>query len=399
MSIEARVKIRSELLDLNSLRSVRSLARKLCSKDEGIQKIDALILNAGLGGWTTISYPKAVLAILTDLIHAVTWPTFKIAEIGGITKPQLPEPVVTAEEEKTEDPREPTLGTIFTANVFGHYLFTHELAPLLHSAGTLEHAARLIWLSSLEAYDWTFHPQTDFQGIKTEYSYESSKRLIDTLVLTSHLPSTAPWTSAFLSQPEKATNKAGEKKGSADEGTAAKQARNFVTHPGVCSTSILPLPSFLVPIIIGVFYFARWLGSIWHTVYPYKGATAPVWLALASEETLTSFEKPHGNDITQAEHDHGLSPERGPVLRRVGKWGSATDSEGNERVERTEVAGWGWDGRPETSSVTRLRGRMRGAKDLTKADREKFEELGKECWKEMERMRVDWEERLDAAGL
>jgi 3-keto steroid reductase len=45
----------------------------------------------------------------------------------------------------------------------------------------------------------------------------------------------------------------------------------------------------------------------------------------------------------------------------------------------------------------RLRRRKRGAVDLTREEREKFEELGRQCWKQMEELRVKWEAILDRA--
>ena len=35
-----------------------------------------------------------------------------------------------------------------------------------------------------------------------------------------------------------------------------------------------------------------------------------------------------------------------------------------------------------------------GFREVTQEDRENFQELGRECWREMEGMRVAWEEML-----
>lgn len=53
------------------------------------------------------------------------------------------------------------------------------------------------------------------------------------------------------------------------------------------------------------------------------------------------------------------------------KWGSGTDRAGRERVLMTAVEGQGEDG---------------------------WGELGRQFWAQMERLREDWEERLDRAG-
>ena len=399
-SYAQRVTIRPELCDLCSLASVRKLARRLRGEDageqagskdrpaNGLDKIDTIICNAGYGGWTGVYWSRAIYAVLTDLVHAVTWPTFKNAEVGTVAAAQIPaSKTQSGVERKTPIQREKSgkntqggdeaLGEIFTANVFGHYVLVHELMGLLYKGGEGTAKGRVIWLSTLEAYSWAFRPDADFQGLTHTLSYESSKRLTDIMILTSHLPSTAPWVNEYLANDS--TKDA--------QTTMQKESRPkmYLAHPGVCGTSILPLPWLMTFAMIGAFYLARWLGSIWHTITPYSGATAPVWLALASEETLSNLEEPHPS---QPRYD-----------RATTKWGSATDAEGKERVERTEVEGWGWSGRVGESSARRLRGRMRGAVDLTQEGREEFEELGRTVWTEMERLRGLWKGRLDAAGL
>jgi 3-keto steroid reductase len=64
-------------------------------------------------------------------------------------------------------------------------------------------------------------------------------------------------------------------------------------------------------------------------------------------------------------------------------------------VERTEVDGWGWGG--SVGEFSKRRGRWRYARNLTKEDREEFEEVGRVCWGEMERLRGEWEGRLEDA--
>ena len=88
------------------------------------------------------------------------------------------------------------------------------------------------------------------------------------------------------------------------------------------------------------FYFARWVGSPWHTVTSYKGAAAPVWLAL-TRDSLYDLE----------------------VEGKV-KWGSCVSRSGRESVLRTEVEGWGVQGKVEKLDKGTLRGRRRGVNDL-----------------------------------
>ena len=39
-------------------------------------------------------------------------------------------------------------------------------------------------------------------------------------------------------------------------------------------------------------------------------------------------------------------------------------------------------------------GTRKGFREVNREDREGFEELGRECWREMEGLRVAWEDRL-----
>lgn len=80
------------------------------------------------------------------------------------------------------------------------------------------------------------------------------------------------------------------------------------------------------------------------------------------------------------------------------KWGSSVDRMGEERVTRTEVEGWGFGGRVGDGRGRGAKGRWRGARDLTESEREGFEVLGRECWREMEGLREEWGGRLGVVG-
>lgn len=359
MLLQRRVYFRQEILDLTSILSVQQLSKRL---RETTPKIDVVICNAGIGGWEDLYWGRAVWTVLTRWKSAVTWPTFKKSGVGWVTKPQVP-PV-----EDGKKVEEPSLGEVFTANLFGHYLLGHYLAPLLWRAGADgQRKGRLIWVSSLEAYSHSFDIN-EMQSIKSTQPYESSKRQTDLMGITSVLPSTTPLVNQYLSSPAK----------NASTEVNLSTPRIYVAHPGICGTAIFPLPLILEYCMLFVFYMARWLGSMWHPVTSYKGACAMVWLALADESTLDKMEAREG----------------------VGKWGSACDIWGNERVERTEVEGWGWGGRLEdVDEGKRRKGRSPYAKDLTTQDKEKFVETGRRCWEEMESLRLEWEERLEDAGV
>ncbi|KAH7036753.1 3-keto-steroid reductase [Macrophomina phaseolina] len=359
MVLQKRVRLQPEILDLCSIVSVQQCASRLRS---GIPKLDAMIFNAGIGGWTGVNWPWAIYKILTDWVAATTWPVgFKKATIGMVTKPQVGEEASngTVTGPAAGSAAEPPLGEVFCANVFGHYLLGHYCAPLLSAARPA--SGRIIWMSSLEAYASEFSLD-DFQGLKSDQPYEASKRLTDVLTLTYDSPSTRPWTSRYASADKQA---AGEL---ADE----KRPRMYLSHPGIVVTGIFPLPFPWLMIYLWMLasYISRWLGSTWHTVRPYSAAVSSVWLALASQETLDEAEGREGK----------------------GKWGSSTDRAGHERVIRTEVEGWGWGG--ILGESTNRKGRKRGALALKEGDREAFEELGRKCWSQMEELREQWEARV-----
>lgn len=65
-----------------------------------IPRLDTVILCAGMGGWSGVDWPKAVWTVLTDTVQAVTFPTFKLANVGSVVKSQLAKVKDEAEHEK-----------------------------------------------------------------------------------------------------------------------------------------------------------------------------------------------------------------------------------------------------------------------------------------------------------
>lgn len=341
----AKIYLQAEQADLCRLQSVQALSRKLL---HSLPKLDTIILNAGHGGFTGLDWPLATWTILTNFPHSVTYPTFKTSETATTTAPQVSRVVASDAKE------EPPLGDVFCSNIFGHYMLVHAVVPLLSNSSTTP--GRIVWISSLEAYESTFS-SSDIQGLQSPSAYESSKRLTDILALSSTLPATRPSVQAFLPTP-----------------SGHRPPKQYVTHPGICATNILPLHWLLVYVMTAAFYLARWVGSPWHTVSAYTGACAPVWLALSSQEELDAAEEKDG----------------------AGKWGSGVNSQGEERVMRTEVQGWGVGGKVGDNISLPSNRRPREVVDLNEKDREGFEVLGRECWQSMERLREQWENLLTA---
>lgn len=386
--LKHRISLQPEQVDLAALRSVQKLSSNLLGN---LPRLDTIICNAGYGGFTGLDWPLAIKQTLTDFFISLTYPSYKLSTTGETTAVQTDSNYPNVEGGSSSEKDEPPLGKVFTSNVFGHYLLCHQLIPLLSSSP--DHG-RIVFISSIEPLASHFD-SADIQGLASSKAYESSKRLTDLIVLTSTLPSTKPFVQRFLTPSPTTPSQSislldNEQSDSTRDSTPDTpplrislsdneyrlpnnpQPKIYVSHPGVCATSIVTLS--LIPFYLRIllFYVARWLGSPWHTVSAYKGACAPVWLALADQDELADIEQREGK----------------------GKWGSICDRMGRERVMRTVVEGWGLGGRMGEGDVANRIGSRRGFREVTREDREAFEELGRECWKEMELLRVAWEEKL-----
>ncbi|ERF76932.1 hypothetical protein EPUS_02644 [Endocarpon pusillum Z07020] len=331
---------RSENLELTSLLSIRALTQRLLRS--AIPRLDAIILNAGVGGFVGIKWPQAFWTAGTDLVEATTWPTFKLSATGLITPPQLPSSTRPDREDE-----EPVLGEIFCANIFGHYLLTHWLMPLLRACPH-SHPARIIWLSSIEAQPHHFNP-SDIQALTSRNAYEHAKRMTDLLALTSSTENRATSKSvhSFLSLPSPTDRRL-------TNNPCPSKPTIHVAHPGICATSIVPLPFLLNLLMI-----------------------------LAPSTLPASIPSP-------------------PTSAGPAKWGSAVTRWGRGSVQRTDVSGWGlsgdggvvewWQAGPGWLGGW---GRKRGARDATREDVEGFVEEGQLVWRELEALREVWEGRIE----
>ncbi|OLN85289.1 3-keto-steroid reductase [Colletotrichum chlorophyti] len=392
----ARVHLLSTQIDLCDIPSIHACAANLVhgtitdptdadSTPYKIARLDSVVFNAGFGGWTGLDWPLLLKDLfMKGIISIVTWPAFKLARPGAVLNQRpvrsdlvptdsLDNPLSLGSAQDTK-PSSPVLGEVFCANVFGHYVFAHELLPLLSRASPDETPGRIIWTSSIEPQARHLHLD-DFQGIHTEGPYESSKRLTDVLALTSHLPSTQKVSESYFTPEDPAVARA-----------LPVRPAFYLTHPGVVASSLFPVPFPFILVWAYKFalYLARWLGSPWHPVTGYNGAVAPVWVALQDDETLAELD-----------------------AKKI-KWGSATSFAGRQEVKKTEVEGWGWEGAvedrdslardPATGVLRKMTGRAPGAKDLSTEQLVDFEALGAKVWAEMERLRRQWEEYLNLRG-
>lgn len=361
-----RIHLRPENVELTDLLSVRTLAQKLLASD--LPRLDAIILNAGIGGWTGLDWPLAIRTVLVDLRRATTWPTFKIGAVGVVTKPQLSSGI-------GEIIQEPPLGEVFCANVFGHYMLAHWLMPLF-SACPSTSPAKIIWVSSVEASRRHYNP-ADHQGLQSSAAYEHTKRLTDYLALTEGQPAVQKHLASYVN-PENPL--------SAHQRPRKSSPTLHTTQPGIVTTTIINLYWIVQQAYLLAIYIARWLGSPWGTVNPYPAAISAVWLALVSRNELVARETSDGGKAV--------------------KWGSAVDRLGRPRVETTDVEGWGFNGSGKPFADTWWGGpswwqggnvgRPKGAEDATKEDVEDFIVQGADVWKKMEDLRIEWEQRLHA---
>lgn len=341
---------------------MKALSQRLLRS--AIPRLDAIILNAGVGGFVGFDLPLGLWYVVTDLVEGTTWPSFKLSATGLITQSQLP---ISAADPGDE---EPVLGEVFCANIFGHYMLVHWLMPLLRACPR-SRPGRIIWTSSLESQVHHFD-RGDFQALESRNAYEHTKRMTDLMAITStNQHATAESLQSFL---KPSTNDR-----RLHDNPAPSEPTIHVAHPGVCATSIMPISWVLSQLLVLVLFIARFIGSPWHTVSAYSGASAPVWLALADPDEI-------------AEREKGGFP----------KWGSAVTRWGTERVERTDVPQWGVRGDGRQVEWWHVGpgwrggwGRKRGAKDATREDVEKFVEDGAFVWRELERLRTEWEARIE----
>ncbi|KAI2628808.1 hypothetical protein GGR54DRAFT_364765 [Hypoxylon sp. NC1633] len=362
----SRVHMLSVQLDLCSLHSVYCATRQLVHgqltdptglvSDVRIPRIDAAIFNAGIGGWSGLDWLGLAKQFFQQgLVQAVTFPSFKKALPAAVLDPEK-----LFGENITQNLKVPLpdLAEVFCANVFGHYVFAHEILPLLSRTNPEEPGGRVIWTSSVDAgHDHLKFD--DFQARRYMPPYESSKRITDLLSLTADLPSVKKISDPYFNSPSAADKPV--------------KARFYLSHPGVVCTPLFPLNWFCYFAYWCAMYVARWCGSPWHTVELYAGACAATWLALADQESL---------DKLHAEHV---------------KWGSSVSPLGNTAPKMTEVDRWGWEGKvedrealendPSSGFLRKSRGRKRDAVELTDEALIEFEEDGRRCWVELEKLR------------
>jgi 3-keto steroid reductase len=360
----SKVYFQPEILELTSLLSVRELSRKLLASD--LPYLNAIILNAGIGGWSGVKWVEVTWKILTGIRQATTFPTFKLGVAGLITNPQIPKDNLVDEE--------PVLGQLFCANLFGHYMLVHWLWPVFRACPP-DCAGKVIWTTSIEAVREHYNP-SDHQALQTDEAYESTKRLTDILVLTAseNQPAVSEVIKTFTTPTLTVRKK--------DPRPTSSQPSFYLAHPGICCTPIIELYWIIQQFYLLGILLARWCGSPWANVFSYNGAAAATWLAFASHEEIEA----KGLEATGV---------------RTGncKWGSSSTRLGHTTVRPTDVQDWGLNGTGKSFKDSWWGGghvgRKTGARDATAEDVERFLAAGAAAWEKMEDLKKDWEARIE----
>ncbi|KAJ9605606.1 3-keto-steroid reductase [Cladophialophora chaetospira] len=358
---DRKIYFQPENVELTSLLSIRALSRKLFASD--LPHLNAIVLNAGIGGWSGLNWPLTIWTCLTGIRQATTWPTFKLGLVGLVTKPQFPQDYFAGEE--------PVLGEVFCANTFGHYMLVHWLMPLFR-ASPAEFPGKIIWSTSIEACGRHYNPD-DHQGLKSSGAYEHTKRLGDLLALTAAQPATAKSVNEYTTPSLLVAGRSRPEQ---------SEPMFLDSHPGICTTTIISLFWIVHEFYRLGIYLARWCGSPWGNVTAYLGAASATWLALASVTDI------------QAKKDEALGATSGGPC----KWGSSVDRLGNSYIRVTDVEGWGLDGTGQPFKDKwwgGSLGRKTGSTDATEEDVESFVAQGVRVWGKMEALRTDWEARIE----
>lgn len=250
-------------------------------------------------------------------------------------------------------------------------MLAHYLLPLLNRRPSDDiPPARIIWASSLEATR-IFLDTSDIQALKSNEPYESAKRLTDVIALATRYPSVQRIAEPFF-RPD-------------DPQVAQQQTvppKMYTTHCGIVTSGLFPVPWFLMWAYDLGLLLCRLIGSPWHTLRGYTGAKAAVYITLEEQSALD---------------EAGID--------RV-KLGSCADRVGNDGIKLTEVEGYGFDGSTFTPEILKndtavgvyhkTVGRRYGvSENVSEKDLTEFQELGAECWKQVEALRLEWEAILD----
>ncbi|CAO3636564.1 unnamed protein product [Cunninghamella blakesleeana] len=213
-----------ELVDVGNMMSVFKFCDAIKNK---YTSISHLFCNAGILSALGINWKQTLTMLLLDPVGLIEKSDATHQAVGEIN--------------------EDGIGKVFAANVLGHYVMVRELERLLVNSGE----GRIIWASSITASSSCFDIK-DWQGIKSDIPYESSKWACDLLSVACH---------------EKYQK-------------SNLPISSFTTSPGVVASNIGELPRWITELRILLHYIMRWVGVTSQNISGYNGAFADLFVAL-----------------------------------------------------------------------------------------------------------------------
>ncbi|KIJ70394.1 hypothetical protein HYDPIDRAFT_78786 [Hydnomerulius pinastri MD-312] len=246
---QKNLEINIHTVDLSHIQSVFRFAEEV---EEKYPYVSHLICNAGVASFTRIDWPLAIYHLFTMWVSAVTKPRYYLQACGEVSQDGL--------------------GWAWQCNVFGHYALFRALEPML-AKYTTSTGARVIWVSSHEASSEFYDPK-DWQLVKSEHSYESSKYQMNLLSL--HL----------------------DREATRDQVAGKPIVRHITVLPGVAGTNIASalLGTVTAMCMFTAFYIARMLGSIYHPISAFKASISAVHLSLVPLAFLPVVSKVNSSD-------------------------------------------------------------------------------------------------------
>ncbi|KAE8253783.1 hypothetical protein A4X13_0g3664 [Tilletia indica] len=272
-------------LDLGSMASALKCAHEITDRYKYVTHI---ILNAGVGPFTSLNWFAALYLCFTNFHRFVTYPAYKNQRKGDIS--------------------DDGYGWVWQSNVGAHYILVRALLPALR-ATPYSTPSRIIWTGSIEGFR-VFYDEEDFQCVQPPHEilpYESTKYQcelaavgLDEVLRQSRIRS-APGTPFEVDLGNGQTEIQAEPSSelARDEATSeiGLEPRSYLVHPGVVASSIAAAIftfALLETLMKWAFYVARWTLSPHHNIEAYKGAVSAVHVALAPARNIDSVRK-HGS--------------------------------------------------------------------------------------------------------
>ncbi|KAJ3119916.1 hypothetical protein HK098_005024 [Nowakowskiella sp. JEL0407] len=226
-------------VDLANPTSIFAACRQI--KNE-FKSINTFIFNAGYMPIERMIFSYGIYNMFTDPVYLMkTGGDMMVQRIGEVTKDGI--------------------GLCFMANVLGHYIMLRELEGLLQA--TEDGEARVIWVGSSTGMP-KFFDINDMHCLRGKHPYESSKRLLDLLILK-------------LSPMYRLQVPFSDTASAANVHSVTSPIHMFTTSPGSVATNIIGYPMLTFLFVVN-FFIMRLCGFTGSTGTPFYAATAYLYL-------------------------------------------------------------------------------------------------------------------------